>query len=209
MESKLPTRRFGRWPQGRLVDQIRIAGTTIEVPGEAIRTLLLPLHAASSGRFAPQPLADLDRALDRIPDETWGAAYALAISLDAVPRFVAGLTMRPLGRELIDRLSIDAQIDVRSALYSLGIPPVAAGIERLRTTAGFRRRLRLLARELVPTPSFIRAWSPLGRRGVVGLSLAYAYRVFWLLLKLPAALRAHARARNVAPRGRGAGPDGE
>jgi hypothetical protein len=190
-------------------ERIQIAGTDIEVPGEPIRTLLVPLHAATSGRFAAQPVSDLDHALERVSDEMWSAAYVLAERLDAGPRFVAGLAMRPLGRELIERLRMDARIDVRSALYSLGIPPVAGGIERLRTTPGFRSRARLVARELVPTRSFIRAWSPLARRGFLGLALAYCYRVFWLLLKLPAALRAHVRARRVAPRGRAAGPGGE
>jgi Uncharacterised nucleotidyltransferase len=186
-------------------ESIRIAGTEIEVPGEPMRTLLVTLHAATSGRFAAQSLADLDHALERIPDATWSAAYELAISLDAVPRFVAGLAMRPPGRELIARLRMDPRIDARSALYSLGIPPVAGGIERLRTTRGFRRRVRLLARELVPSRSFIRAWSPLATRGVLGLVLAYGYRWFWLPLKLPAALRAHAHARRAAVRGQAAG----
>ena len=183
-------------------DRIRIAGTDIEVPGEPMRTLLVPLHAATSGPFAGQALADLDHALERMSDETWSAAYALAQPHDAVPRFVAGLTMRPFGRELIDRLGIDARIDIESALYSLGSFAGAGGIERLRTTPGFRRRVRLLARELVPTRSFIRDWSPFPRLGVLGLALGYCYRLLWLPLKVPAALRAHARARRVASGGR-------
>jgi putative nucleotidyltransferase-like protein len=190
-------------------DRIRIAGTDIEVPGEPIRTLLVALHAGTSGPFAPKALADLDHALERMSDETWSEAYALAQRLDAVPRFVAGLTLRPLGRELIDRLCIDARIDMASALHSLGSWTGAGAIERLRKTPGVRRRIRLLARELVPTPSFIRAWSPFPGRGVLGLALGYCYRLFWLPLKLPAALRAHARARRVASAGRAAEPGRE
>jgi hypothetical protein len=110
--------------------------------------------------------------------------------------------MRPLGKELIHRLGIDFQTDVPSALHALGIPPLAEGIERLSTTRGFRARLRLLARELVPTPSFMRVWSPLAEHGILGLALAYAYRPFWILLKLPAAVRAHGRARRIAQRSR-------
>jgi hypothetical protein len=190
-------------------ERIRVAGTDIEVPGEPIRTLLVPLHAATAGPFVAQALADLDRALERVSDETWTAAYALAEGLDAVPRFVAGLTMRPLGGELIDRLGIDARIDMQSALYSLGSWTGAGAIERLRTTPGVRRRLRLLARELVPTRTFIRDWSPFPTLGVLGLALGYCYRLFWLALKLPAALRAHARARRVASGRRAAEPGGE
>ena len=190
-------------------DRIRIAGMDFEVPGEPMRTLLIPLHAATSGPVNAQALTDLDHALDRMSDETWSAAYALAERLDAVPRFVAGLTMRPLGRELIDRLGMDARIDVQSALYSLGSWTGAGAIERLRTSPGFRRRVVLLAHELIPTPSFIRAWSPFPRLGVLGLALGYCYRVFWLAAKLPAALRAHARARRVASGGRAAEPGRE
>ena len=121
--------------------------------------------------------------------------------LDAIPRFVAGLSMRPHGRELIRRIRLDAQIDVQSALYARGIPPVAGGILRLTATPGFRAQARLLARELFPTRSFMRAWSPFARRGGLGLALAYCYRPFWLVGKLPAALRAHREARRVAKSG--------
>jgi hypothetical protein len=166
-----------------------------------MRTLFITLHAATSGPFAVKPLADLDRALERLPDETWSGAYDLAVRLDALPRFVAGLAMRPRGSELLDRLGIDYRTDVPSAMLVLGIPPVAEGIERLSTTRGFRARIRLLARELVPTPAFMRAWSPLADRSNFGLALAYGYRPFWLLLKLPVAVRTHGRARRVAARG--------
>ena len=183
-------------------ERIRIAGTEVDVPSEAMRTVLIALHAATSGPFAVQQLADLDRALECLPDETWGAAHDLAMRLDSVPRFVAGLAMRPRGTELIDRLRIDFRTDVPSAMYALGIPPVALGIERLSTTRGFRARIRLVARELIPTPSFMRLWSPLADRGILGLACAYVYRPFWILLKLPVAVRAHRRARQVAERGR-------
>jgi hypothetical protein len=183
-------------------DRIQLAGTDIEVPGEPIRTLLMPLHAATAGPSDAQALADLDLALERMPDDTWSAAYGLAERLDAVPRFVAGLTMRPLGRELIDRLRMDGRIDVESALFSLGSWTGAGAVERLRTARGFSGRMRLLARELVPTRSFIRAWAPFPTPGVLGLVRGYCYRVVWLARNGPAALRAHARARRVASGGR-------
>lgn len=182
-------------------EQIHIARTLVEVPCEPMRTLLVALHAATSGPLAVQALTDLDRALERLPDATWSTAYDLAVRLDAVPRFVAGLAMRPPGSELLNRLEIDHRTDVPSALYALGIAPVAEGIERLSATRGFRPRVQLLARELFPTPSFMRMWSPLAARSTHGLVLAYAYRPFWILLKLPVAVRTHGRARQVAKSG--------
>jgi Uncharacterised nucleotidyltransferase len=174
-------------------DRMEIAGTQVQVPSEPTRTLFLALHAATTG--AGQALSDLDRGLERLSDEQWEAAHELALRLDATSRFLAGLAMRPLGVKLIDRLHLEGGVDVASALRAAGVPPVAGGLERLRTTRTFRGRIRLLIRELVPTRSFMRTWSPFSTGGPAGLALAYAYRPLWLLSKLPAALRAHARAR--------------
>jgi hypothetical protein len=182
-------------------ERMRITGTEIEIPSEPTRTLLLSLHAATTGAIAGRALADLDRGLERLADETWVAAHELARQLDALPRFIAGLRMRPVGRELIGRLHLEGDMDALSAMRAVGVPPVAGGLERLRTTHGLGPRMLLLARELVPTRSFMRNWSPLARRGAVGLALAYAYRPFALALKLPAALRAHARARRAVATG--------
>jgi hypothetical protein len=179
-------------------ERVLIAGVEVEVPGEPMRALLLALHAAVFGVAVRKPLVDLDRGLERLSDQTWTAAYGLAVRLDAVPRFLTGLATRPCGVALIDRLELEGRIDVMSALRLAGIPPVSGGIERLRQTSGLRSRAALIARELVPTRSFMRTWSPIARRGPAGLALAHAYRPFWLLAKLPAALRAHADARRVA-----------
>jgi Uncharacterised nucleotidyltransferase len=190
------------WPTiAARTERLRISGLEVEVPDQTTRALLIALHAATSGPFAVQALADLDRALARVPTEAWKSAYDLAERLDAVPRFVAGLAMRPAGRELVRRVYPDGRIDVASALRVTGIPPVAGGLERLRMTSGARGKARLLARELVPSRSFMRMWSPLAARGMLGLALAYAYRPLWLAAKLPTALRARARARRVAASG--------
>jgi SAM-dependent methyltransferase len=174
-------------------ERMRIGETDIEIPSEPTRTLLLALHAATEGVAVGRALVDLDRGLERLADGMWLEAYELARRLDAVPRFIAGLRMRPLGGELIDRLDLAGDLDVLSALRAAGVPAVAAGLERLRTTR--TGRMRLLIRELVPTRSFMRTWSPLSTRGTAGLALAYVYRPIWLLSKLPAAARAHALAR--------------
>ncbi len=182
-------------------ERMGIAGVDVDVPNEPTRTLLLSLHAATSGASAGQAIADLERGLERLADETWSSAHELALRLDAVPRFIAGLMMRADGLELIDRLHLGGEMDVLSALRAAGVPPVAGGLERLRQTHGVWPRVRLLARELVPTRSFMRTWSPLARRGQLGLALAYAYRPFALVLELPAALRAHAKARRAVATG--------
>jgi hypothetical protein len=176
-------------------ERMRVSGTEIDVPSEPARALLLALHAGTSRGAYRQPLTDLDRALELLPEETWGAAHRLAVRLDAVPRFAAGLGMRPLGLELIDRLHLKGTVDVRSALHAPGAPPpVAHGIVRLTTTHGVGPRMRVLAQALTPPAASMRWDWRIARRGKLGLALAYMFRPAWLLVKLPAALRAYTRA---------------
>jgi Uncharacterised nucleotidyltransferase len=179
-------------------DQMQISGTEVDVPSEPARALLLALHAGTLRPSVEQPLRDLDRALERLPGETWRAARSLAVRLDAVPRFATGLGMRPLGLRLIARLHLQGAVDVSSVLHVMGDrPPIADSIARLTNTRGLAPRVRLLARGLIPTVASMRFHWRLARRGSLGLALAYLYRPAWLLAKLPAALRAYARARRV------------
>jgi Uncharacterised nucleotidyltransferase len=181
-------------------EQMLVSGTEVDVPSEPARALFLALHATTAVQDSVrQPLADLDRALEQLPDDTWRAARQLAVRFDALPRFAVGLAMRPLGLDLIDRLHLKGTVDMRAAVHSAGAPPpVADGLVRLRDTRGIRPRVRLLARALIPTRPSLRLTHPrLARLGTPGLALAYTYRPVWLLAKLPAALRAYARARRM------------
>lgn len=181
-------------------ERLALSGVEVEVPGEPARALLLALHVADHGHNFRRPLRDLERALDQVDDRVWREAHQLAVRLEAVPRFVAGLKIHPEGRELIERLGLEGQVDVASVLRLMD-SGVASGLERLRVTAGLAPKARLLARELVPTPGAMRLWAPVARRGRLGLLLAYAYRPAWLLTKLPAGLRAHTLARRIAGSG--------
>lgn len=180
-------------------EQMLISGTEVDVPSEPARALFLALHAGTFRASHRHPLADLDRALEQLPDDTWRAAGRLAVRLEALPRFAAGLAMRPLGLNLIDRLHLNGTVDMRAAVHSSGAPPpVADGLVRLRDTRGIGPRARLLARALIPARPSLRLTHPrLARLGTPGLALAYMYRPGWLLAKLPAALRAYARARRM------------
>ncbi len=52
-----------------------------------------------------------------------------------------------------------------------------------------------MAGELFPRPEFMRWWSPLARRGRLGLVLSYPRRWLWLALQAPRGLWAVRRAR--------------
>jgi hypothetical protein len=188
-------------------ETIEILDTPIRIPGEAARALHVALHAGasrSSRRSLPRndaqaayfrrPLDDLEHALDLVKEPVWRAAGELAARLDAVPLFTSGLSMDRRGEELAERLGILDAGDVDARLRAAAAPPLSFGIRRLRSTRGLRARARLLVRELFPTPSFMRVWSPIARRGRLGLMLAYVYRPFWLAVKLPGAVVAVARA---------------
>jgi hypothetical protein len=58
-----------------------------------------------------------------------------------------------------------------------------------------RDRARLVGHKLAPPATFMHKWSPLARRGPLGLAAAYVWRPFWILSRTPDALRAWARAR--------------
>ncbi len=175
------------------VEGLRLFGVTVNVPGEAAQAMMVALHVTVHGRDRRLPFSDLDRALAKGSDDLWADAAALARRLDAFGPFVAGLRMTPAGVELTRRLRFEAQVDPATRVRAE--VPMAKGLERLAQTAGVWSRLRLISRELAPTPAYLRVWSPLARRGYTGPALAYAYRPFWLLVRLPVAAIALWRAR--------------
>lgn len=175
-------------------EAMTILDTEVPIPGEAARALHVALHAGAQGAYTGHPVEDLRRALDLVGDEVWREAARLAERLDAVPLFATGLSMEPRGRAVVERLAIPSTGDVDSRLRAGAAPALSFGLTRLRATKGIRAKASLIFRELVPTPAFMRIWSPLARRGDLGLVLAYAYRPLWLAVKLPGAIAAVARA---------------
>ncbi|MGI9119850.1 MAG: hypothetical protein ACR2G7_07000 [Acidimicrobiales bacterium] len=58
-----------------------------------------------------------------------------------------------------------------------------------------------VARELVPTPSFVRMWFPQVSRGRGGLVAGYGYRLVWIARHAPGGLRSWRRDRRAAVAG--------
>jgi Uncharacterised nucleotidyltransferase len=165
-------------------------------PGQAV---VVADHAAAHGVGVKKPLEDLTRALEQLPEETWREAAALAERLQATEAFAAGLRLLPTGEDLADRLALPRDVSVETALRASTAPPTALGFEWLSRTPGARPKIRFLARKLFPNADFMRAWSPLARRGRAGLVAAYAMRVFWLLRHALPGLIAWRRARTKRP----------
>ncbi|MDP9270163.1 MAG: nucleotidyltransferase family protein [Chloroflexota bacterium] len=191
-----PEAAWGALNRGR--EEMELGQTAVQMPGPAARALTVALHAAQHGPQGPTQLGDIERAVSGLPRSTWEQAITIADELDAFPAFAAGIGLAPGGERLLGELGISAELNLDLAVRREGNVPVIRGIARLRETSGVAARGRLLARELVPSRTFMREWSAVARRGGVGLAAAYAIRPFWLAWRLPPAYAAYRRARRAA-----------
>jgi hypothetical protein len=174
---------------------IAVAGEDVEALAPAGVALQVALHAAHHGPLAPKALDDLERAVERIPLETWNEAAALAERIDATPALAAGLRLEPAGAAIADRLSLPYGGPVDVALRADGAPPLAVGIDWLLQTPGPRAKLALVTRTALPPPGALRLWRPLARRGAPGLAAAYLSHPFWLARHAVPSVLAVRRAR--------------
>ena len=166
----------------------------MHIPNHQALLLHVALHAAH--HTEAKPLEDLRRALMIAGEELWIGAWTLARELGGAPVFATGLRRLPEGAALANRLGIGA--DVRSPRHDIRHDrvPTAEGIdELLQPGLGLGQRVRIVARELVPRPEFMRWWLPLARRGRLGLVLAYAWRWIWLAWNAPRGFLAARRRR--------------
>jgi hypothetical protein len=176
-------------------EEVEVAGfpaPTLTIPGRALH---LALHAAQHGVGWPNVIADLERALACTDGAVRRAAGELARALDAVPAYAIGLRLTAAGRAQAAALGLPTDRSVDVALRASTPPPVALGLDQLTRAEGWRARLAIVRHKLVPPATFMRAWSPLARRGRLGLVLAHAWRPLWLLRHAPAGFRAWRAAR--------------
>jgi Uncharacterised nucleotidyltransferase len=175
-------------------DTLAIGGGELRVPGRPALLLHVGLHAAHHAEG--KALEDLRRGIERADPEDWDRAWELARRLDGAPTFASGLRLIPEGVELAGRLGIGE--DVRSTRHDIRFEqiPTAEGIDALLAPGvGFGQRARTVAGEFFPKPEFMRWWSPLARRGRLGLLLSYPWRWARLLAQAPRGLLAVLRTR--------------
>jgi hypothetical protein len=182
----------------RRTERLRVGGAEVEVPAGEGLALLVALHAGSHSSAWEKPIADLARALERVPREDWMKAAELARSLDALAPFAAGLRMHERGRALAEELRLPRGGSVHLAIKAAGAPGTAHGIEALASAPGLRARARMLGRALVPPRPYMHVWFPRAGRGGAWLALSYLWRPFWLARRAPASLSAWRRARREA-----------
>jgi hypothetical protein len=161
-------------------DTIRVGQEEVSVPRPAARALIVAMHAAHHGDQAAQPLEDLRRAVARLPLDTWREAVDTADRLHAIPPLAVGLRMLPEGAEIAQRLGLPSAQLIEAALGRGPVGSTALGFERLAARPGLRAKAALVLAEMFPSPRFLRWWTPLARRGALGLLLSYPWRLLWL-----------------------------
>jgi hypothetical protein len=177
---------------------MEVLGSPVETLAPAPKALLVVLHCAYHGGRAKRAMLDLERALMRLDDRAWWEATAVARELGAVGGLAAGLSLTDEGRRLAGRLGI---ADRASSAALLRRTEIADGLARLSAAPGGVAKARLLLRELIPSPAFLRWQTSLARRGRRGLLAAYAWRWAWLARRAPTAYRALRQIR-TEPRAR-------
>jgi hypothetical protein len=177
-------------------DKITVGGYAARAPALPARAMHLAIHAAQHGAAWSMGLGDLEHAIERAGDQTWLAAASFARQLDAAGAFVAGLRILPQGQALVERLGLVAAPRVDVAL--LGGNAAALTIEHFMRAGNLWVRLGMIRHKLFPPTTFVRHWSPLARRGRLGLVAAYAWRPVWVIRRAPRAALDWRRARRLS-----------
>jgi hypothetical protein len=172
-----------------------VSGSEVRTPGLPARAFHIALHAAQHGTRPGKPLDDLERGLSLIEPEVWASARSLAARLSATGAFATGLRLSPEGRRVAGELGLPDERSVETALLAGEPVPGALGWHYLLSARGIRARLRIVVRKIFPTPRFMRAWSPIARRGPAGLAAAYGLRLAWVAGRLVPGFLAWWRAR--------------
>jgi hypothetical protein len=175
-------------------EEVMIGGVSAEVLDLPARAMHVALHAAQHGVGFQRTMRDLELALEK-PVAVWQQAAALAVQLDAVPAFTAGLALLPKGQSLLEQLRLASRLPIDIALRASSPPPTAEGLEWGMRLPGLRAKARFALEHLVPPPEYMRVWLPLARRGKLGLAAGYVWRPAWLLVRIGPAVRAWRRAR--------------
>jgi hypothetical protein len=195
---------------GERTDRIVVGGAEVRVLSVPARTMHLALHAVQHGGVG-RPREDLERGIAQLELGVWEQARDLALRLDVMSPFAAGLRACAAGVVLAERLGLPEAFIYWTLRASA--PETGGRLWYLRHAPSWRDRWRLLVWFLPQTRSDAAA---AGRLAVVGdlartaavvfprLRAAVARRwVAWRLMRSgrSAARWRRGRLRRVRPRG--------
>ena len=168
----------------------------IDLGGQRLSTLALPglavhlaLHAAQHGPDDLKAIGDLNRGLERWPEDVWRQAAPWPASSRRLPAFCGGpeSSRRP-GSAMAQRLELPSAPELMWSIANRGDRPRGTfHFEAFTDASGVRARLAVLRRALFPPGNWIIWEHPSAARGWPWLMAAYARHI----LSAPAwALRA-------------------
>jgi hypothetical protein len=160
----------------------------------------LALHAAQNGPADVKAVADLERALDRLPASLWDEGFALARSLKSLDAFAAGLHVTSRGSALATRWHLPMPGSIELLLRTSAAPAEALQIHRLTEASGLAARVRFVGRKVWPTASYMIGREPHAGTGPSALLTARLRRMTGLPRKFGVALRSWYAARSRARR---------
>lgn len=175
-----------------------LGGRVVSVLDPAASAMLVATHSAHHGTKRPRTLADVEGAVTRLELAVWRDAVSLAGELGASEAFAAGLRLTPSGDALADKLGL---VQPRSAEMWLKTHPSTYGAEvldRITQATSLRVRLRLIRHVAFPPQVVMYRFSPLARRGRVGLALAYVLRPLRLTAHAAPAMRDWLKAHHAS-----------
>ena len=182
------------------------AGAPMDLHGKSVtvlspegRALHVALHAAQHGSELGTAIDDLTRALS-LDESIWARAGELAEKLGAAVSLSAGLRLDPRGAAIADSLQLPSDIPLDVSLRSAAAPAHVQSLQWFLSQKGLARKARWILRNLFPSPSFMREWLPLARRGPLGLVVAYLWRPVHLVVRMATSVPSLWRARREAMR---------
>jgi len=178
-------------------ERLDVGGIEVETLDAAGRALHVAIHAAYHQRGPSHARRDLELALERLSRDVWLECAWLARRLGAEAAVGAGLRQVPGGVVLAEELRLTREGEGYWGLAGGRARPGAHGIHRVMSTGSTIGAARVLARELFPPPSYMRAVSPTRGLAPVLLIAAYVRRLFRGLRNAPGAIRTARRTRRL------------
>jgi hypothetical protein len=161
-------------------ERMNVGGAEVLTMNHPARLLHVCLHAVQhGGRRQAKPMIDLTQAIRLGKPADWSAATRLAGDLGATGTFAAALALLPEGRALAAELDVASEPSITATLR-IDSTPTAEGFAELAAAKGVPAKIRLVRREAFPGREFMRWWTPIARRGRIGMLVAYCWRLTWL-----------------------------
>lgn len=169
----------------RASERIDLFGVPVEIPAESTRTLHVVLHLRPKDTPNTQAWVDLERAIARVPLETWGEARDLAFELGVDREMGALLRLVDAGPLLADHLGLpDVAPDYLVYQHERDAWPEAEQFVADLALLGRPAALRQIGSKLFPPPDYVRAGRPFARRGNVALGAVYVWRLVLMPVRL-------------------------